>query len=87
MILKEEKTILMSISLQKTSNECFSFLLVTVEKSPTNGSLKYRLPVVFSPVVLRSVVLSWSKRKFVFIPLNDLVCEMARKGVALKSYR
>ena len=52
-ILKEEKTILMSISLQKTSNKCFSFLRVTVfvEKSPTNGSLKYRIPVVFTPVV------------------------------------
>ena len=35
----------------------------------------------------RSVVLNWSRRKFVFIPLNDLVYEMARERVALKSYR
>ena len=62
----------MSISLPKTSNKCFSFLRVTVEKSPTNGSLKYRIPVVFSPVV---------------IPLNDVVYEMARERIALKSYR
>ena len=51
LILKEENTILMLISLQKTSNKCFIFLRVTVEKSPTYGSLKYRIPVVFSPVV------------------------------------
>ena len=41
----------MSISLQTTSNKCFSFLCVTVEKSPTYGNLKYRIPVVFSPIV------------------------------------
>ena len=51
LILKEENTILMSISLQKTSNKCFSFLRLTVEKSPTYGSLKYRMPAVFSPEV------------------------------------
>ena len=46
----------MSVSLQKTSNKWFSFLHVTVEKSPTNGRLKYRIPVVFSPV---AEVLFW----------------------------
>ena len=46
----------MSISLQKTSNKCFSFLRVIVEKSPSNGSLKYGIPVVFSLV---TEVLFW----------------------------
>ena len=31
--------------------------------------------------------MSWSQRKFVFIPLNDLVYKVASKGVALKGYR
>ena len=86
-ILKEEKTILMSISLQKTSNKCFSFFACDgICREITH---KWQFEVSNTCRVYpssRSVVLSWSKWKFVFIPLNDLVYEMARGGDLLKSY-